>query len=242
MRIIIISICVVFILAGNIGAESFTCNGNIIDRGYRQIEIIRLCGEPTFRNTRRDEEIKKHITYDRNHKRGEPGLFDKSWERRQGYVNDVITITTYDEWLYDLGSDRFVKILTFKEGRLVSIEEGHKGKKTPERFYFTDEPEEISPKIPLSDAACGIYRIQIGMTKSELYAKCGRPLNKERWEGKYYVYSGNGSYSGGEDYNNDEDYVFSGRVVYEDWVYPAKYTGLIIYRFSGDYISDIRKP
>jgi hypothetical protein len=44
-----------------------------------------------------------------------------------------------DEWTYDLGSNKFRRLLTFENGRLVRIETRAKPRRSPESFLATDD-------------------------------------------------------------------------------------------------------
>jgi hypothetical protein len=76
----------------------------ILSIGESTGEVIAKWGEPTWRDTRQ-EELKEQLP-------------DKTFR--------MITITI-DEWTYNLGPSRFMRILTFKNGKLTDIKTGDYG-------------------------------------------------------------------------------------------------------------------
>ena len=80
------------------------CDVDKLKAGLSQYEVLQRCGEPFFRDSR-DEEVFSAIS----------GQNRRLVERR------------VDEWTYNLGPNRFMRILTFKNGRLKQIVTGDKG-------------------------------------------------------------------------------------------------------------------
>ncbi|MCF6257570.1 MAG: DUF2845 domain-containing protein [Gammaproteobacteria bacterium] len=80
------------------------CDTYILDTGLSQYEVLQRCGEPFFKDSR-TEEVFSSIS----------GGSRRLVERR------------IDEWTYNLGPTRFMRILTFNNGRLEEIVSGSKG-------------------------------------------------------------------------------------------------------------------
>ncbi len=80
------------------------CNTDILSSGLSQYEVLQRCGEPFFRDSR-TEEVFSRIS----------GGGRRLVERR------------IDEWTYNLGPTRFMRILTFNNGRLEEVISGSKG-------------------------------------------------------------------------------------------------------------------
>ncbi len=80
------------------------CDTGILGTGLSQYEVLQRCGEPFFKDSRR-EEIFSSISGGNRH----------LVERR------------IDEWTYNLGPNRFMRILTFNNGLLEEISSGSKG-------------------------------------------------------------------------------------------------------------------
>jgi hypothetical protein len=83
----------------------FRCGNKLVAIGDTKVEVLAKCGQPDLIET---EEMREVVT-----------SADK---------DDLQKITTIVEtWIYDLGPDRFVKILKFEGATLISIEDGSYG-------------------------------------------------------------------------------------------------------------------
>ncbi|WP_018718480.1 DUF2845 domain-containing protein [Arhodomonas aquaeolei] len=71
-----------------------------------------------------------------------------------GYVSDV------EAWYYNRGPQQFLRVLTFRNGDLVREETGSYG---------------FSPSVA---GHCSPNRIRTGMSKLELYRRCGPPVHR----------------------------------------------------------------
>jgi len=80
------------------------CDSAEIQTGISQYEILQRCGEPAFKDTRQEEQF---TSVDKN-------------------TNRLIT-KRIDEWTYNFGPNRFLRILKFENGRLVDVETGDRG-------------------------------------------------------------------------------------------------------------------
>ncbi len=102
--------------SGNTKTPARECTEQSLSTGERTSDVIAKCGEPTWKDTRQEEKSA----------RLETGLVQK-------------TLVTIEEWTYNLGPNRFVRILTFRNGKLTDIRIGGYGyelrqeekKKTP---------------------------------------------------------------------------------------------------------------
>jgi hypothetical protein len=101
---------VAFIRTGNYGYSKDTrptqqeCSEQIVSVGDTKSDVIAKCGDPTWKDTRQ-EEFKERL--------------DNGLERK--------VFVTIDEWTYNLGPNRFVRIITFRNGKLVDIKSGGYG-------------------------------------------------------------------------------------------------------------------
>ncbi len=89
-------------------ADSFRCGSKVVSVGDSKLDVLRACGEPTFR-----EDVGEKTTWD-THRLGKFS--------RQGSARTV----PVEEWTYELGFSKFPRILTFYGSTLVSIERGDK--------------------------------------------------------------------------------------------------------------------
>lgn len=85
-------------------AGGFRCGNRLVNEGDRLDEVFRRCGEPTFR-TFSIESVSFETA---------PGLF----------VTRQVQVET---WTVNRGPREFVRYLTFRDGRLVRIDEGGYG-------------------------------------------------------------------------------------------------------------------
>jgi hypothetical protein len=80
------------------------CSEQIVSVGDRTSDVIVKCGEPAWKDIRQ-EEFRENI--------------DNGQARK--------TFVTIEEWTYNLGPNRFVRIFTFRNGKLVDIRTGGYG-------------------------------------------------------------------------------------------------------------------
>jgi len=84
--------------------EQTKCDSNSFTLGMPALEVKAKCGEPDAKN-RRFETVSKAISKD---------------------TKGQITVPV-DEWIYNLGPQVFVRILTFSHGELIDIKTGSRG-------------------------------------------------------------------------------------------------------------------
>lgn len=78
------------------------CGGELVSRGLHLVEVLERCGDPVYRAER--------VTY-----RGyDVGVF-------------LAAPVVIDEWIYDLGPQKFRRRLLFEDGELRRIETLRKG-------------------------------------------------------------------------------------------------------------------
>ncbi|MDQ3797443.1 MAG: DUF2845 domain-containing protein [Pseudomonadota bacterium] len=113
---------------GSAWALTLSCDNQIVDEGDRTFDVLRKCGEPTF-----------------VYRRFESLLF--------AYPFGI----EVQDWYYDFGSNQFVRMLRFRNNRLVSVKIGGYGSDYVQRGYC--DPQEINP----------------GLSEFELLRRCGAP-------------------------------------------------------------------
>lgn len=96
-------------------ADSFRCGGKLINTGDRTIDVISKCGPPDWK----DEHIEKRLER----------VYNDPYHRDQDYREPVAAVVEVrvEEWYYNSGPHRFIRILRFENGTLVSIETGGYG-------------------------------------------------------------------------------------------------------------------
>lgn len=80
------------------------CDSGEIQAGISQYEVLQRCGEPAFKDTRQVEQLT---------------AVDKH--------NNRLTVKRVDEWTYNFGPNKFLRILKFENGELVDVETGDRG-------------------------------------------------------------------------------------------------------------------
>ncbi len=80
------------------------CGDRIISRGESKGEVLAKCGDPFYR-TSHDEEL---------------------WEP-MGVGGSRKVVVTVEEWTYNFGPQRFLRIITFKNGQVFDVRTGNYG-------------------------------------------------------------------------------------------------------------------
>ena len=126
--------------ASSQGALAFRCNGDLISEGDSKLTVRASCGEPDWIDHWAEELIQSP---------------DTDIERRLLRVDE--------RWIYNQGPTQFLRIITFKNGRVTSIDTGGYG--------FVTTPG-------LQD--CDLDSFSMGTTSLEVAQKCGQPDARER--------------------------------------------------------------
>jgi len=135
MKFIILTIATVISLVTIISsANAMKCNGRIVSIGDAKSEIIAKCGEPFFQNIISVETEK-----------------DKYNNKIQS--EEVVV----EQMTYNQGPNTLLKILTFKGGNLINIENGDR----------------------VSGEEQNGFTASIGDSQAEIYAKYGEPFFRE---------------------------------------------------------------
>lgn len=95
-------------------AAAFRCGNKLVKDGMHEVEVVAICGEPTF---------KKHLGYAirnvniREHQVSVPGW---TITRAPGYYYPAEVMVT--EYVYNLGPRKLTRRLVFEGSLLVSVE------------------------------------------------------------------------------------------------------------------------
>jgi hypothetical protein len=103
MRVEILSLLLIALVPATARADSgFRCNsGRLVTVEDRMYEVLDRCGSP--------DRVGQRVVV------------------RQ--VGDDYVEVVLDEWTYDLGPARFVRIVLFENGRVLDVESGNYGRK-----------------------------------------------------------------------------------------------------------------
>lgn len=122
-------------------ASTLDCAGGIISVGDPRVDLLMKCSEPDSKESH-DEEIIDRLA---------------QGEKRKLFV-------TVDEWTYNFGPGRFMRIVTLKNGTITNIRTGNYG------YGRNAKPEQRE---------CSEQVVSVGDTKSDVIAKCGEPAWKD---------------------------------------------------------------
>jgi hypothetical protein len=113
-----------FIASSNVSANGFYCDGKLISVGDTKYEVLGKCGEPDFIDVRTEKRVK------RDYYRELVPLWDfNRYSTRQLYREPFLVVeeVVIEEWTYNFGPTRFIRYLTFENGKLVNIVSGDYG-------------------------------------------------------------------------------------------------------------------
>lgn len=134
-KFLISSLLFISIVHGSSYAGDMRCNDRIVSIGDSKSEVILKCGAPAFSNV---------VAYET----------DKTTSDKARAVEVAV-----EQWTYNQGPNTFLKILTFKGGAVVSIEDG-------QRVYEdSDNPKRFAASI--------------GDTQADIIQRYGQPLYRE---------------------------------------------------------------
>ena len=104
------------LLASSVLAADFRCGSNIISSGDRKFDVLRKCGNPANVEVWEEVRIKRDLGARLFLPGEEPPGFP--------FAKEFVTV---EEWEYNLGPGRFIRYLTFENGRLIKITTGDYG-------------------------------------------------------------------------------------------------------------------
>ncbi len=99
----------VFLLALCLPADvdAMRCNSRLVSTGDRTFEVRQMCGEPDDRRVRLENRLVR--------------IF------QDGRLIEFLVQVEVEEWIYNLGPYRFIRILRFENDRLIRIDTGDYG-------------------------------------------------------------------------------------------------------------------
>lgn len=86
-------------------ADSMRCGNKLVRSGYSSAEVLLTCGEPILREVSSLERDKTEET------------------AATGSTSSSVQVRV-EKWTYNQGAGKLLKILTFRDGELISIETG----------------------------------------------------------------------------------------------------------------------
>jgi len=130
---------------------SMRCDGGLVSVGDSKLDLVGKCGWPALQ----EQQVGERTVVLRERR----GLV--SLDRR-------VTAST-ERWTYDFGPNRFIQIVAFELGKIVSIERGG---------YGYDRAGQ-APRPPVPRARCTDAVFHEGEGIYEVLARCGEPAFRE---------------------------------------------------------------
>jgi hypothetical protein len=105
-------------------SDGFWCDGKLISTGITKYEVLHECGEPDYKEVRFEKRIRRDFFRDLFLPDEVYRYREREQYREPFLVEEEMMI---EEWTYNLGPTRFIRYLTFENGRLVRITTGDYG-------------------------------------------------------------------------------------------------------------------
>ena len=122
----IISLSLLIVASAYDTSFAFRCSGRIVSVGDTKFDVIKKCGEPSFKDTWVENRISRDLYREILPKedKGSKRELERKDYREPLFVEEYVVI---EEWTYNLGSTKFIRYLRFENGRLVRIRTGDYG-------------------------------------------------------------------------------------------------------------------
>jgi hypothetical protein len=120
-----------------------SCDGGIVSDGDTTTDLLVKCGQPEWKDARTEKIVDSPAK----------GV------RRKTFIN-------VEEWTYNFGPSRFLRIVTIRNGVISGIRTGS---------YGASRDREPGP-------GCDDRIISLGDTKADVLIKCGEPFTKESYQ------------------------------------------------------------
>lgn len=131
------AIIFLLLLAWTQNALGFACNENVVSLGFNKAEVLIKCGKPTWTSN-----STQHI-------------IDNAYTPLETRFS-----TATEQWIYNFGPNRLVRILTFENGRLTHVDASDYG-------YL--EGQSLTE-------SCAPIDFKVGRSLAEIRARCGQPF------------------------------------------------------------------
>jgi hypothetical protein len=113
-------------------ADGMRCGTKLVVTGDTKLEVLSKCGEPDFKETIKLLKQSKSVNLSDNSSQSGVNLNSRhssasSSSGQSGITLGTETIEAIEQWSYNQGPTKFIKLLTFRGGRLESVEEAERG-------------------------------------------------------------------------------------------------------------------
>jgi hypothetical protein len=180
---------VTLIPSADVLAATFSCEGGIISTGDRNIDVLAKCGAPDSKESHQEELGER--------------LDDNTKQR---------TFSMVEEWTYNFGPSKFMRIVVLKNGVVANIRLGNYG--------YIKQTEPVQRE-------CSEQLVSVGDSKTDVLARCGEPSLKDSHVEETR-----------EKLGDTERKIF---VTVEEWTYnlgPTRFVRILTFRNSK--LTDIR--
>jgi hypothetical protein len=104
-------------------AEAMQCGNRLASPGDSLYRVRSVCGEPDDAQRRVElRSVSRRVL--------RPCVVDNKKSLCEEVVEETFQVVI-DEWTYDFGKNRFIRYLTFEQGKLIRIDSGSYGSKAP---------------------------------------------------------------------------------------------------------------
>jgi len=117
------ALAVAGLLSTTARADGLQCNNRLVTSGDTLYQVRSLCGEP--------DDARHRIEYRTVRVRRSGPCVQENGRPCGSEVEQTVEVVI-DEWVYDLGKNRFLKFLYFEQGKLIRVTEGSYGHKDKE--------------------------------------------------------------------------------------------------------------
>ena len=102
-----------------IAEDSFRCGSKMVSIGDSKYQVLAKCGNPSYKEVRREKKIKRDLYPDLFPPPGYQGRREQERYREPFLVEEYVNI---EEWTYNRGANSLLATLTFENGKLVDVE------------------------------------------------------------------------------------------------------------------------
>jgi Protein of unknown function (DUF2845) len=107
--------------AGTAHADGMRCGSRLVSEGDYLYEVRERCGEPDAASQRVELRTVRSFV--------NGPCYQEQGQVRCGRMVERTIEVVIDEWVYDRGEHKFVRYLTFEQGRLFHVRTGRYGSK-----------------------------------------------------------------------------------------------------------------
>jgi hypothetical protein len=117
---LVLAVCAAW-TAGAARADGMRCGSRLVSEGDLLYDVRSRCGDPDATSQRVEYRTVRTFV--------NGPCYQEQGQLRCGRVVERTIEVVIDEWVYDQGSHRFVRYLTFEQGRLANVRTGRYGSK-----------------------------------------------------------------------------------------------------------------